>query len=60
MYASTRAFIYKFKGRPEEPTILQVAMAHGGHVSSQHSFGRPLRMSGMYRTQSDHTPMDHL
>ena len=31
-----------------------------GHVSSQDSFGRPLRVSGIYGTQSDHTPMDLL
>ena len=31
----------------------------GQHVCSQHSFGLPLRMHGMHRTQFDHACLDH-
>ena len=34
---------------------LQVVMMHASHVCSQHSFGLPLRMNGMNKTQFDHT-----
>ena len=34
---------------------LQVAFAHAWYVCSQHSIGRPLRMNGMHRTQSDNS-----
>ena len=30
---------------------LQVVITHASHVCSQHSFGLPLRMNGMYITQ---------
>ena len=39
---------------------LQVVITHASHVCSQHSFGLPLRMNGMYRTQFDHAHMDLL
>ena len=34
---------------------LQVAFAHAWYVFSQHSIGRPRRMNGMHRTQSDNS-----
>ena len=34
---------------------LQVAFAHAWYVCSQHSIGRPLRMNGTHRTQSDNS-----
>ena len=37
---------------------LQVVITHASHVCNQHSFGLPLRMNGMYRTQFDHARMD--
>ena len=37
---------------------LQVVVAHALHVRSQHSFGLPLRMNGMHRTQFDHSWLD--
>ena len=39
---------------------LQVVITHASHVCSQHSFGLPLRMNGMYRTKFDHVRMDLL
>ena len=39
---------------------LQVVITHALHVYSQHSFGLPLRMNGMYRTQFDHVRLDFL
>ena len=39
---------------------LQVVITHASHVCSQHSFGLPLRMNGMYRTQFDNARMDLL
>ena len=39
---------------------LQVFIRHAPHVCSQHSFGLPLRMSGMHRTQFDHALLDFL
>ena len=30
---------------------LQVVITHASHVCSQHSFGLPLRMNGMHKTQ---------
>ena len=33
---------------------LQVVITHASHVCNQHSFGLPLRMNGMHRTQFDH------
>ena len=39
---------------------LQVIITHTSHVYSQHSFGFPLRMNGMHRTQSDHARFDYL
>ena len=39
---------------------LQVVITHVSHVGSQHSFGLPLRMSGMYITQFDHARLDLL
>ena len=49
-------------GRQEEPAILisrlQVDITHASHVCSQHLFGLPLRMNGMYRTQFDHARLD--
>ena len=33
---------------------LQVVITHASHVCSQHSFGLPLRMNRMHRTQFDH------
>ena len=39
---------------------LQVVITHASHVCNQHSFGLPLRMNGMYRTQFDHARMDPL
>ena len=39
---------------------LQFAITHALHIHlcSQHSFGLPLRTSGMYRMQSDHVCVD--
>ena len=39
---------------------LQVVITHASHVCSQRSFGLPLRMNGMRRTQFDHAPLDIL
>ena len=39
---------------------LQVVITHASHVCSQHSFGLPLRMNGMHRTQFDHARLDFL
>ena len=38
----------------------QVVFTHASHVCSQHSFGLPLRMYGMYRTHFDHARLDLL
>ena len=38
---------------------LQV-ITHASHVRNQLSFGLPIRMNGMYRTQSDHACLYHL
>ena len=40
--------------------ILQVAITHASHVCSQHSFGLPLQMNEMYKTQFDHVCLDLL
>ena len=32
----------------------QVLIVHASHVSSQYSFGLPLRMNGMHKMQFDH------
>ena len=37
---------------------LQVVITHASHVCSQHSFGLPLRMYGIYRTHFDHACFD--
>ena len=39
---------------------LQGALTYVWHVCSQHSFGLPLRMNGMQRTQPDHVRFDLL
>jgi len=39
---------------------VQVVITHASHVRSQHLFGFPLRMNGMYRTQFDHPRFDRL
>ena len=39
---------------------LQVVITHALQVCSQHSFGPPLRMNGMDRTQFDHACLDPL
>ena len=39
---------------------LQVVITHELLVSSQHSFGLPLRMNGMHKTQFDHVRFDLL
>ena len=39
---------------------LQVVITHASHVCDQHSFGFPLRMNGMHRTQFDHARFDLL
>ena len=39
---------------------LQVVITHASHVCGQHSFGLPLRMNGMHRTQFDHARLDLL
>ena len=38
----------------------QVVITHASHVSSQDSFGLPLRMNGMHRMESDHARLDLL
>ena len=38
----------------------QVVIMHATHVCSQHLFGLPPSMSGIHRTQFDHTRLDHL
>ena len=35
-------------------------ITHASHVCSQHSFGLPLRMSGMHKTQFDRARFDFL
>ena len=37
---------------------LHVVVTHAVHVRSQHSFGLPLRMNGIHRTQFDHSWLD--
>ena len=32
----------------------QVVITHASHVCSRHSFGLPLRMNGVHKTQFDH------
>ena len=49
-----------FCGRQEEPAILKVVITHALHVCSQYSFGLPLRMDRMHRTQFDHARLDLL
>ena len=39
---------------------LQVVIMHALHVCGQHSFGLPLRMNGMHKTQFDHARFDFL
>ena len=39
---------------------VQVVITHASLVSNQLSFGLPLRMNGMYRTQFDHARLDLL
>ena len=39
---------------------LQAVIKHASHVRSQDSFGLPLRMNGMHRTQFDHSWLDLL
>ena len=39
---------------------LQVVITHASRVCDQHSFGFPLRMNGMHRTQFDHARFDLL
>ena len=39
---------------------LQVVITRASHVCSPHSFGLPLRMNGMHRTQFDHALLDLL
>ena len=38
----------------------QVVITHASHVCSQYSFGLPLRMNGIHKTQFDHACFDHL
>ena len=38
----------------------QVVITHALHLYSQHSFGLPLRLNGMHRTQFDHARLDFL
>ena len=39
---------------------LHVVITHASHVCSHHSFGLPLRMNGMHKTQFDHERFDLL
>ena len=39
---------------------MQVVITHASHVCSQLSFGLPLKMNGMHRTQFDHVRLDIL
>ena len=39
---------------------VEVVITHASHVCSQLSFGLPLRMNGMHRTQFDHACFDRL
>ena len=39
---------------------LQVVITYASHVCSQNSFGLPLRMNGMHKTQFDHARLDPL
>ena len=39
---------------------LQGVITHASHLCCQRSFGLPLRMNGMYRTQFDHARLDLL
>ena len=39
---------------------LEVVITHASHVCRQHSFGLPLRMNGMHRTQFDHVRLNLL
>ena len=46
--------------RGEHNPNLQVVITHASHLCSQHSFGLPLRMIGMHRTQFDDARLDLL
>ena len=37
---------------------LQIVITHALHACSQHSFGLPLTMNGMHKTQFGHTHLD--
>ena len=40
--------------------VRQVFITHASHLCSQYSFGLPLTMNGMHRTQFDHACLDLL
>ena len=56
----TIKILRSYLGRWASNPNLQVVFTHASHVCSQHSFGLPLRMYGMYRTHFDHARLDLL
>ena len=66
LFQSGKTFLHNFKQtllpatrRACNPN-LQVINTHAWYVCSQHSFGLPLRMNKMHRTQFDHARLDFL
>ena len=56
---NVKSVFYFYLLRAHNPN-LQVVITHASHVCYQHSFGFPLRMNGMHRTQFDHARFDLL
>ena len=56
----TYCFHYLRATRGARNPHLHVVITHASLVCSQHSFGLPLRMHGMYRMQFDHERLDLL
>ena len=52
-------FVVAGDKRTRNPNV-KVVITHASHVCRQLSFGLPLRMNGMHRTQFDHVRLDLL
>ena len=52
LHSKLKAWFLQATTRACNPN-LQVVITHASHVRTQHSFGLPLRMSGMHKTQFD-------
>lgn len=58
--AGEKPAVYLWARRGAHNRNLQVFITHASHVCSQHSFGPPLWMNGMYIMQFDQTRLDLL